>query len=124
MYEFKARSILLEPVHSMMYIFPCVDDSLLRPLMRYKSDGEINEYFIFCQLLPTHNSREDIFNSLIDFKIKNENYGSKYVSIRADVASAVSERYSEVTTMFVLSRHVISLLLLWSFTASQESRRH
>jgi hypothetical protein len=44
-----------------------MDVSLLPALIRYKSDVEINEYFTFCQLLPTHNTGEDIFNRLNDF---------------------------------------------------------
>jgi hypothetical protein len=73
-----------------------MDVSQLLALIRYKSDGEINEDFIFCQLLSTHYTGEDISNKLNDFIIVNEIRGSECVGVNTEGAPAVSGMYSRL----------------------------
>lgn len=44
----------------------------LSPFIWLQSDGKMNDNFIFCQSLPTHNTGEDSFNTLNNSTIGNE----------------------------------------------------
>jgi hypothetical protein len=82
------------PINTKVNIDECMDVPLLLALIRYKPVVEINEYFMFCQLLPTRNTGEDIFNRLNDFITGNEIRWSECMAVNADGAPAVSELYS------------------------------